>query len=127
MEDFEEIARALAKPLNEFGTAQGLLLSVWSAALAYVAAAAAERLEFITLGMVHFVPGLNADSADTVLAQLETESVGTVRPLPAPEAAMHWRAAACSGNVHSALTPCAARFACRRLQRYDAVYNRWCA
>ena len=81
MEDFEEIARALAKPLNEFGTSQGLLLSVWSAALSYVAAAATERLELVSLGMVHFVPGLNADSAENVLAQLETEAVGTVRPL----------------------------------------------
>eukprot|EP00892_Ulva_mutabilis_P001238 jgi/Ulvmu1/11114/UM070_0030.1 len=81
MEDFQEIARALAKPLNEFGTSQALLLSVWNAGLGYVAAAAPERLEFISLGMVHFVPGLNAESAETVLGQLESESIDMTQGL----------------------------------------------
>lgn len=80
MEDFEEIARALAKPLCEFGTSQALLLAVWNAALAYVRGAAAERLEFLSLGLAHFVRGLNADTAEAVLAQLEGDAVDPVWP-----------------------------------------------
>lgn len=82
LEDFEEIARALAKPLCEFGTSQTLLVAFWNAALAYVAAEATDRLEFLSLGVVHFVCGLTSDSAESVLGLLENEAVDTVRSIP---------------------------------------------
>lgn len=86
MEDFDEIAKSLAKPLCEFGTSQALLLSLWAAAVKYVGVAPTERLEFLSLGMMHFVRGLNADSAETVLGMLENDGVGVVRP-PVPNLA----------------------------------------
>lgn len=73
LEDFDEIAAILARPLAEFGTPQPMLVSLWSSAVAFVAKDAANRTEYFTYAMIHFTPGLSSDSATAVLKKLEEE------------------------------------------------------
>jgi hypothetical protein len=71
VEDFADIAAALAGPMAEFVTAQPLLLALWRGAIAWVAAEPEGRAEYLTLGLTHFAAGLSGPSAEAVLMQLE--------------------------------------------------------
>lgn len=80
LEDFEEIAGVLARPLTEFGTPQPMLASLWSAAAAFVAKDCASRTEYLSYAMVSFIPGLSSGTAAAVLKKLEAGATDDVRP-----------------------------------------------
>lgn len=78
LEDFDEIAHILARPLTEFGTPQPMLASLWSAAAAFVAKDPASRTEYLSYAMLHFIPGLSSDSAAVIIKKLEAGATDEV-------------------------------------------------
>ena len=79
LEDFEEIAGVLARPLAEFGTPQPMLAALWSAGAAFVAQDCTRRTEYLCHALVHFAPGLSAATAASALKKLGAGAPDEVR------------------------------------------------